>query len=541
LNDNKLIILLRDLTTGSSHLDHFKAKKVDIVNMAALENGRTVLERTEYVNCFPSLIYAIWSDSQVRIMSPLAQVGKLVERRNKQLAKMQAHFDKIKTLVEEKLVKDKLAQQQAKEKANKVTDGTDVKEDDATEDPAADCSTIVFDEIDTVIDMSLETEDDDPSKLKRKRKSKKPLDIVLSKHIFHDPEYDFDEDDDLTQSAQKLWQEVRWSHSNLDAVTMLSPNGEMVKQALAKKNFFHFIFGDVPWGCLKSVSYDNRFNEAQVRTIVDGIKLILHHDGTCVIRLGPNDLQLWRDTVESKQFYVQPTTTVAGEELWCNRKGSDNRAGDSGSITTFKWLIFHQTRPHHFVPTWYESKELFGALTPHGKTRGSDLWMGVPHVPNAYKLQAKDGSIFRIPENHIMELCELIHRFCPKSGSVLDFCSGTATTMLACMMLNRVCRVNDIDQLCMTVAISRAKKFLKFIMTKFRPYPEIHTGNDQFVRFDGIDIYKEFYEYLTKTKAPASMDSLYVPPTNQPTGSPTLAADVAKNHKCQGLLVMESH
>ena len=91
--------------------------------------------------------------------------------------------------------------------------------------------------------------------------------------------------------------------------------------------------------------------------------------------------------------------------------------------------LTRKTSNHHYVlvihklaakgvykPPWFYAKKKWGGIDPLAKLPDPTVFMNVPHVPNKYKLQDEDGKIIRIPENHIQEVCQFIHQYCPPGG-----------------------------------------------------------------------------------------------------------------------------
>ena len=147
--------------------------------------------------------------------------------------------------------------------------------------------------------------------------------------------------------------------------------------------------------------------------------------------------------------------------------------------------------------SWFVNKKKFGHLKPHGSINDPHIYYGVESVPNMYKLQDKDGKVVRPQENHALELADFIFRFCPPTGTMLDFCEGTLAAMLACFLLNRQGIFNDRDKECVTLATVRAKKFLYHHVKNFGvSYPEVNVPNDS--KDNLLDPYKAFREKLGK-------------------------------------------
>jgi hypothetical protein len=166
------------------------------------------------------------------------------------------------------------------------------------------------------------------------------------------------------------------------------------------------------------------------------------------------------------------------------------------------------------------------------------VFLNVPHVPNKYKLQDEDGKIIRIPENHLQEVCQLIHQYCPPGGMVLDPCAGSMATLLGAIFLNRNCIVNERDKVCYPLAVARAKLFLHFMMkTKGSQFPGLNVPMNQ--TWNGINIYEAFFNFMGK-KTDTSPGVLDVPKSNKPIGFPSDASDVAKHNKSEGLIVKQS-
>jgi hypothetical protein len=188
---------------------------------------------------------------------------------------------------------------------------------------------------------------------------------------------------------------------------------------------------------------------------------------------------------------------------------------------------------------WFFAKKKWGGIDPLAKNLPDPtVYLNVPHVPNKYKLQDEDGNIVRIPENHVQEVSQLIHQYCPPDGTVLDPCAGSMATLLGAIFLNRKCIANERDSYCYPLAIARAKMFLHFMMKrKGSQFPGLHVPMN--TTWDGINIYEAFFDAMGK-KTDTSPGCLDVPRSNKPVGFPSDAADVIQANASEGLLVQES-
>jgi hypothetical protein len=186
-------------------------------------------------------------------------------------------------------------------------------------------------------------------------------------------------------------------------------------------------------------------------------------------------------------------------------------------------LVMHHVSDHMGTGnSWFVNKKKFGHLKPHGSTNDPHLYHGVERVPNMYKLQDKDGKVVRPQENHALKLAEFIFRFCPPTGTMLVFCAGTLTTMLACFLLNRQGIFNDWDKECLELATVRAKLFLYLHMKHVGPsYPDLNVPNNS---KDNLLIpYKAFGKPFEANPHPVE-----IPKTNIPVGYPTSEQAVAQ-------------
>ena len=192
-----------------------------------------------------------------------------------------------------------------------------------------------------------------------------------------------------------------------------------------------------------------------------------------------------------------------------------------------------------YQPPWFFAKKKWGGIDPLAKTLPDPtVFLNVPHVPNKYKLQDEDGNIVRIPENHVQEVSQLLHQYCPPDGTVLDPCAGSMATLLGAIYINRCCIVNERDSYCYPLAIARAKMFLHFMMKrKGSQFPGLHKPMN--TTWDGINIYEAFFDAMGK-KTDTSPGCLDVPKSNRPIGFPSDDAALILYNASEGLLVQES-
>jgi hypothetical protein len=340
------------------------------------------------------------------------------------------------------------------------------------------------------------------------------------------------------QAAKRKWESGQWTHTTQDVCDLIDPTKEFAEDMKGK---MHLVFGDVPFGVLPTKpSYDVQFTEKQIGVILDGCKKVCHIEGTIVIRLGEYQKDTWRDVATQKGLWCEPMFRIIQyKPKWQCRKHYSNYAYFSTTGAVY-YLIIHKRPPFGAMKkSWFESKVLFGAHTPLSKNTQSQIWSDNPHVSNAFKLLDDQERVLRVPENHIKEMCELIQRYCPPSGQVLDFCSGTGTTALAAMHLNRKCHINDRDEDCMAYAISRCKHFLLWLYEQRGcTFPGLHTAVN--TKDDGTDIYKAFVQSKDPKYARHSDRHQSVPVTNEMTGFPTDPNDVVKFNEANGVLVQES-
>ena len=73
------------------------------------------------------------------------------------------------------------------------------------------------------------------------------------------------------------------------------------------------------------------------------------------------------------------------------------------------------------------------------------------------RLKNTKGATWRTSENALNTKCELLQRYCPIGGLVLDDCGGTGTTNLACIRLGMDGYCIDIDKAITDDAAHRAK------------------------------------------------------------------------------------
>ena len=205
---------------------------------------------------------------------------------------------------------------------------------------------------------------------------------------------------------------------------------------------FYLVFGDVPFGYFRGLRHNVRFSRSQVVTILLGAKQVLHKEGTIIIRIGEYDKDMWVEVAKECGLYCERNAYVlVHNEAWAKKKAYCSRTKPS---QCHYMLIMHHVSDHMGTGnSWFVNKTKFGHLKGHSNTDDPHVDGGVQSVPNAHKLQDKDGKVVQPQENHALELAEFIFRFCPPTGTMLDICAGTLASMLACFLLNRQEIFND--------------------------------------------------------------------------------------------------
>jgi hypothetical protein len=140
---------------------------------------------------------------------------------------------------------------------------------------------------------------------------------------------------------------------------------------------------------------------------------------------------------------------------------------------------------------------LLGTLSTGGYPKNCPVFVGVPHLPNRFKLCDEDGSIVRIQETHLAELLECFHRFCPNNGSVFDLCTGTGSSMLAILRLGLKGVVNERDERAIDLGVVRARRYVEYLLSGCEnQYPRL--GERLFKHHDSSDLYGWVRELLLK-------------------------------------------
>jgi hypothetical protein len=133
-------------------------------------------------------------------------------------------------------------------------------------------------------------------------------------------------------------------------------------------------------------------------------------------------------------------------------------------------------------------------------------------------------------------MCEIIHRYCPQAGLVLD----TSSILLAAMLLNRCCHVNDRDDDCLLMGVSRAKQFLMYLISEAgSKFPKVYMQAPGRAKYNATNYYVAFKKFLNKNYD-ENLNGQHVPVTNEPFGFPKRPEDVKKRHESEGLLVQVS-
>ena len=444
-----------------------------------------------------------------------------VDKMKKEAADLQARLEKERNAEEQK------KQQEDLERTNEANERKVTANFKDAKDIAK--AARVFDNDNAEIDLTEPPPSDDEAANTRGW-SAKPTSVHVADDKSFEPGYQFP-DDEWGKRARQVWEQERFSIENQCCTTLLDPTGTFCKK---NKDKFHLVFADIPWGVLdKQGASDRRLDADTVRKVILGAKEVCHPEGSIVIRMGEHDHDLWWTKAYNAGLYPEAAKRVIVQDPpWCRRK---EFATFGNAIIHHYYMIIHlqpsvgRRSPHYRAATHY------GGVEPYAKMLNPTVYLKCKHVPNNQKLK-KDGVIVRVQENHLEEIAQLVHEFCPPHGAVLDFMAGTLTTLLACIKLNRVCVNNEIDKECVEAATSRAKQFLMYILQEDAvAYPEVHKA--RVTRFDGVCVLTAFFKFLNVKANPAG--ALIVPPNNEPWGFPKKSNDdaVKLHNESEGLLV----
>ena len=98
----------------------------------------------------------------------------------------------------------------------------------------------------------------------------------------------------------------------------------------------------------------------------------------------------------------------------------------------------------------------------------------------------EEKKFFRTQENDVNELLDLVHRYSPVAGVVMDLCCGTAVSAMATLPLGRIGIMHDIDDDCLAAGVPRAQWFYKYL-SKLNKLPDLTTDHIQIAPADKDD------------------------------------------------------
>jgi len=274
-------------------------------------------------------------------------------------------------------------------------------------------------------------------------------------------------------------------------------------------------FGDVPFGYFKMDPNDIIFDELQRDTICEAAYKVLSDTGVVVLRMNLDQIHNWKVSLGRAGLLVQrdPVAFVQ-QEQWVKTKtyvrwgkpvnpihyaviafkgtGRDHyEAKDRfGTYTAYTRAIWHTTYTCH-APL---NQHLSGSLTTGRFPKNSNVMVDVPHLPNRWKLTDEEGRTLRIQETHLAELLEIIHMYCPQNGRVLDFCAGTLSSVLACLLIGRSCVAIERDPVAVDHGTRRAQQFVLYHLLTMGIFPQ--PGVPMMKHYDGTCLYAWMKEVL---------------------------------------------
>ena len=158
-----------------------------------------------------------------------------------------------------------------------------------------------------------------------------------------------------------------------------------------------------------------------------------------------------------------------------------------------------------------------------------NIMEGEYHVPSSWKLQkdeVRHGDVvgshpWRTEEKALAEVTEMVHRYTPVDGLVVDFTAGTGTTAIACRRTNRRVIINDSDPELVDAALLRLK-YYHFWYSKNVPYQI--PGHDP-TKHDGLPLYGFLGNVLGTSYNKDQRNEDTLPPNNVPLGLPKCPSD----------------
>jgi hypothetical protein len=183
---------------------------------------------------------------------------------------------------------------------------------------------------------------------------------------------------------------------------------------------------------------------------------LLDLKGNALIRVTAQLIGVWHSALVDAGFIVESRPLAMhkckADVAYCRWK---QRRPD-----TFYYVVAHRT------VNWYWNYEPSPYLPENtaGDVRAGYI-TNVPTTHSSARLRGAKGEILRTAENSVRVLCEMIRQYCPHPGTVADFCAGTMTTMMACIVTGRNGVFGDRDTVTGNAGVNRAKLYYQFLHT----------------------------------------------------------------------------
>jgi hypothetical protein len=286
-----------------------------------------------------------------------------------------------------------------------------------------------------------------------------------------------------------------------DCLSVLRDEGFLANHARGIDLFF----GDVPFGYFKDDPNDIIFDEKSRDTICSAAYRVLSDTGVVALRMNLGQIHDWTTSLKRAGLLVQRDPLVLIEqETWVKTK-TYVRYGVPVNPLHYVLIGFKRPDRQHYealdrfgtLPCVHArdlalrtchapSQHLSGSLSTGRFPKNSRVMVEVPHLANRWKLTDEEGRTLRIQETHLNELCELIHMYCPQNGRMLDFCAGTLSSVLACLLIGRSCIAIERDPLAVDHGTRRAEHFvLSYTNEGYFPVPGVTLMS----KYDGTDLY----------------------------------------------------
>ena len=244
------------------------------------------------------------------------------------------------------------------------------------------------------------------------------------------------------------------------------------------------MFGDVPFGWFKMFSHDREeWTATYVSQVCVAAYSQLAEDGVLLIRYAGWNPNYYSNGMRDAGFHVphkQPHIVVQAE----NFANSKSYMAFGGSVNIhFQYLVGYESRD---TAKQYMNLKPFGLIksTVRGNT---SMMTGLPQVPQSRKLVNTNGEVVRPQQMSLEEAVELVHRYCPPGGLVVDFCCGTMRTAMACVLLGRPCVMNDRDTEMVDLAAKDVIDFMYYRWAngdlKKLGMPPTYDGTDPFAPY----------------------------------------------------------